>query len=150
MVSPDQENMMMMVVNIVMAWWWWWQWCSQLDDIFWPIWWWWLLWWGWWQWWWWQWWWWQSSSSTWFYLLTSMVDGIGGAEAVCSGERCSANRPWSVIIKLLNHKYWRLMTNAELKMSWSNIMLRSIDKVNQHWKMKYTTTKKHWEKCKPK
>ena len=46
-----------------------------------------------------------------------MVDGIGGAEAVCSGERCSANRPWSVIIKLINHKYWRLMTNAELKMN---------------------------------
>ena len=85
MVSPDQEKMMMMammimivmVVVIIIIW--------KLDFIFWPV-------------------WWMVDDDNGcddsliinlILSLTSMVDGIGGAEAVCSGERCSANRPWS-------------------------------------------------------
>ena len=69
-----------------------------------------------------------------------MVDGIGGAEAVCSGERCSANRPWSWnYSNWANHKYWtlKMMTNAELKIRWLDEMLRSIDKMYKCFQTKY-------------
>ena len=48
-----------------------------------------------------------------------MVEGKGGAEPVCSGERWSANRPWGismVVVVKVRVKFKKIVNNFRLSL----------------------------------